>query len=266
MADNIVKFNPAMTDSNAYVGKGSGTGKDNNHARHYLYKGAGHMVHVRDWEPQRNNNFEVVITGLSELTLADGSTVKPPNAAERLMLSVESFSAPQIDIAQITTHYANNSIKWAGKPEFPNSTLVINDYIGIETEKILAAWFRCAYDFKTETIGWATNYKKTAYLIEYAPNGEYARTWRLDGCWLASMQLGDWNQQGNEQRKLSATLVYDRVIPDYELDALDDWDAESAGSVNAVAGEAVNLTTIEQNRDRYTYVTSKQTDNGSSNN
>lgn len=211
MANN---FFPGIADTNAYVK----LGKEDN--QRYLYKGTGHMVHVNAWEPQRNNNFEVVIVGLDSIVTADGKKQTMNSAAERIMLSVDSFSAPNITIGQITTHYANNSIKWAGKPEFPDSSLVINDYIGIKVEQILAAWFRCAYDFKTETIGLASNYKKTAYLIEYAPDGSNARSWKLDGCWLASFQLGDWNQQGNEQRKLTATLVYDRVIPDYAIDDL----------------------------------------------
>ena len=175
------------------------------------------MVGKDAWEPQRVNNFEVVIEGLDKLVYAgpDKEPHKLGSVAERIMLSVDSFSAPTIEIAQITTQYANNSIKWAGKPEFPNSTLVINDYIGMRVEQLLAAWFKCAYNFETECVGLARNYKKTAYLIEYAPDGSEARTWRLDGCWLASFQLGDWNQAGNEQRKLNATLVYDRVVPDY---------------------------------------------------
>lgn len=198
------KWKYALTDTNKYE-------------RNYLQKGTGHMVGKDAWEPQRVNNFEVVIEGLDELVYA-GSDKEPHklgSVAERIMLSVDSFSAPTIEIAQITTQYANNSIKWAGKPEFPNSTLVINDYIGMRVEQLLAAWFKCAYNFETECVGLARNYKKTAYLIEYAPDGSEARTWRLDGCWLASFQLGDWNQAGNEQRKLNATLVYDRVIPDY---------------------------------------------------
>ena len=189
----------------------------NEYARNYLQKGTYHMVGKDAWEPQRVNNFEVVIEGLDKLVYAgpDKEPHKLGSVAERIMLSVDSFSAPTIEIAQITTQYANNSIKWAGKPEFPNSTLVINDYIGMRVEQLLAAWFKCAYNFETECVGLARNYKKTAYLIEYAPDGSEARTWRLDGCWLASFQLGDWNQAGNEQRKLNATLVYDRVVPDY---------------------------------------------------
>lgn len=211
----MANFKNRMTDTNAYVNKNS----ENTGARSYLQKGTGHMVNVDAWEPQRVNNFEVVIQDLDELVFAGDSTPhKLGSVAERIMLSVDSFSAPTIEIAQITTQYANNSIKWAGKPEFQNSSIVINDYIGQRVEALLSAWFRCAYDFKTECIGLAKNYKKTAYLIEYAPDGSQARTWKLEGCWLASFQLGDWNQAGNEQRKLTATLVYDRVIPDYGLE------------------------------------------------
>lgn len=204
----------------------------------YAQKGTGHMVYSASWEPQRVNNFELYIEGLDDLvpaSLASGdiqytdgsitttsstteSLVKVSNAAERVMLSVDSFTAPTIEIAQITTHYGNNSIKWAGKPEFPNSSIVVNDYIGIQVERILSAWFQCAYDFTTEQIGLAQHYKKTGYLIEYDPKGTSARCWKLDGLWLASFNLGEWNQNGNEQRKINATLVYDRVMPDYGLD------------------------------------------------
>lgn len=189
----------------------------------YKKKGTGHMVGQAAWEPQRTNNFELVIEGLQYLIHAGGDPTNTGNYeatsdfAERLMLSVDSFTAPAIEITPITTQYGNNSIKWAGKPDFPNSSLVINDYIGIQTEEILSRWFRCAYDFVTESVGLAANYKKTAFLMEYAPNGGAPRVWRLDGCWLASFNLGEWSQEGNAQRKLNATLIYDRVVPDYGI-------------------------------------------------
>lgn len=219
MADNYSfhKFTYGIENTHQYVGSEK---SEKTKPYSYLRKGTGHMVRDESWEPQRINNFEVVIEGLDTLRLAGtDKDINLGSMAERIMLSVDSFSAPTIEIAQITTHYANNSIKWAGKPDFPNSSLVINDYIGQRVETLLAAWFQAAYNFQNETIGLAKNYKKTAYLIEYAPDGSESRVWRLEGCWLASFQLGDWNQQGNEQRKLNATLVYDRVIPDYGITA-----------------------------------------------
>ena len=250
---NWTTFNPAMNDTHTYVGS---NGRDSG-STSYLYKGTGHMVYASSWEPQRVNNFELVIEGLDTLVTANFDTgnisngystsnanesassrnqqspdiLKPPSAAERIMLSVDTFTAPAIEIAQITTQYGNNSIKWAGKPEFPTSSVTINDYIGIEVERILAAWFRCAYDFKSEKIGLARDYKKTGYIIEYDPKGGTARSWRLDGLWLASFNLGEWNQAGNEQRKINATLVYDRVVPDYGLDD-GDWANQSTVSTS----------------------------------
>lgn len=225
MADNYSfhQFTRGMDDTHAYIDNAVNRKHTDTS---YLRKGTGHMVRDESWEPQRINNFEVVIEGLDTLRLAGtNDDINLGSMAERIMLSVDSFSAPTIEIAQITTHYANNSIKWAGKPDFPNSSLVINDYIGQRVETLLAAWFQAAYNFQNETIGLAKHYKKTAYLIEYAPDGSESRVWRLEGCWLASFQLGDWNQQGNEQRKLNATLVYDRVIPDYGLEpsTSQDW-------------------------------------------
>ena len=205
----------------------------------YTKKGTGHMVGQAAWEPQRTNNFELVIEGLQTLMYAgqdpeSGTNNGDASYAQRIMLSVDSFTAPAIEITPITTQYGNNSIKWAGKPDFPNSSLVINDYIGIKTEEILSSWFRCAYDFITESVGLAANYKNTAFLMEYAPNGGEPRVWRLDGCWLASFNLGEWSQEGNAQRKLNATLIYDRVVPDYGV--VSSFDNSDAGNYWGTSG------------------------------
>lgn len=180
--------------------------------------GTSFMYDKAGWEPQRTNNFELIVDGLSKIKLPDGTEFQSPAGKERIMLSVASFTAPQLEIAQITTHYANNSVKWAGKPDFPNSSIVVNDYIGVQVEEILAAWFRAAYDFKSEKIGYAIDYKKTAYLVEYSPKGDNPRIWKLEGCWLANFNLGEWSQEGNQQRQINATFVYDRIYPLYKTD------------------------------------------------
>lgn len=201
------------TISSGYYGEGNQTSVEIGKSAKQL--GTGFMINQDTWEPQRTNNFELVIEGLDRIVMANGNIYKVPDAMDRIMLSVASFTAPSLEIDRITTHYANNSIKWAGKPNFPDSSIVINDYIGVGTEEVLSAWFRAAYDFKSEKVGLAKDYKKTAYLIEYAPQGGTPRIWKLDGCWIAQFQLGEWSQEGNQQRQLSATFIYDRIIPDY---------------------------------------------------
>lgn len=165
----------------------------------YRYRGTAHMVSSAGFEPQRNNNFEVQIIGLE--------------GAKKIMLAVASYSAPQININPIVIHYANNSIKYAGKPEFPDSTIVLNDYIGLNIEKVLVDWQKQVYDSETERIGLAVKYKKTAYLIEYSPDGRSYRQWKIYGCWPSQLQLGEFSQDGNALRQITLSLTYDRIVP-----------------------------------------------------
>lgn len=176
--------------------------------------GTYHMVNHSGFEPQRTNNFEVQIAGLNELINANDEKILISNAGELITLSVASYSAPQINLGNIPISYGNNKVKFAGLPEFPDSTIVLNDYIGIDVEYIISKWQSCVYDPASQKIGLAVNYKKTAYLHEFDPAGTNVRSWKLLGVWPAQMQLGDFNQEGNAARQITLTLIYDQAIPE----------------------------------------------------
>jgi len=180
-----------------------------------LNLGTYHMVGLDEFEPQRVNNFEVQIVGLTGLTSVARGVPVTDRASDYITLSVASYGAPQINVQPITVSYGNNKIKFAGLPEFPDSSIVINDYIGINVENILTAWQKLVYNPMTQVVGRASQYKKVAYLIEYDPSGQQARQWQLNGCWPSSLQLGDFNQEGNNVRQLNLTLTYDFCIPLY---------------------------------------------------
>lgn len=176
--------------------------------------GTYHMVNHAGFEPQRTNNFEVQIAGLDNLVNANGESIQMSNAGQLITLSVASYSAPQINLGNIPISYGNNKVKFAGLPEFPDSTIVLNDYIGIDIEYIISKWQSCVYDPVSQKIGLAKNYKKTAYLHEFDPAGTNVRSWKLLGVWPAQMQLGDFNQEGNAARQITLTLIYDQAIPE----------------------------------------------------
>ena len=179
------------------------------------YLGTYHMASTNNsdysFEPQRTNNFEVMITGLDNTITANGQTIG--NASEIITLSVASYSAPQINISPIVVPYGNNKVKFAGTPEFPDSNIVLNDYIGLNVERILQGWQKKVYNPDTQVIGYASQYKKEGYLIEYDPSGNNPRQWKLIGCWPSQLQLGDFNQEGNSVRQVIMTLTYDYAIP-----------------------------------------------------
>jgi len=179
-----------------------------------LQMGTYHMAQDGRFEPQRNNNFEVQIIGLDNLKTVHKQQNVSSDAGSSFTLSIASFKAPSMSISVIPVSYGNNKVKFAGIPEFENSDITFNDFIGIDVANILQAWFKLGYDMRTQKVGKKVGgYAKNGYLIEYDPSGETARQWQLVNCWLSSFDLGDFAQEGGSIRTVSATLVYDYAIP-----------------------------------------------------
>lgn len=175
--------------------------------------GAYHMIGNDNWEPQRTNNFEIHIYGLEGLTSADKSLKMPSNSGQFLTLSTKSVGDLGIGIDPITIDYGNNAIKFAGKPSYDNISLDFNDYVGIETERIIAAWHRLVYDPKTQKVGRASVYKKSAHLLEFSPDGGFRKCWELKGCFPTSITYGGYDQGGGSVRNIQVTLSVDYAIP-----------------------------------------------------
>lgn len=176
--------------------------------------GAYHMIGNDDYEPQRNNNFEVHIYGLDNLfSVNTGIHVPADIAEESLTLSAVSVGQINTNVGVLTVPYGNTKVKYAGLPEISDSDIVYNDYIGKSTERIIAAWHAIVFNPMTETIGRASEYKKSALLIETAPDGSRARAWRLQGCWPSNVQYGAYDYNGGATRQITMTLSYDIAIP-----------------------------------------------------
>lgn len=195
------------------------------------------MTTENGYEPQRTNNFEFQVTGLNTLTKA-GYAPKPgePNGysknisdilkdsdlAQELILSVNSAFTPRVSLSQLTIQYGNTQTKYAGIPTYDNGTIAYNDFYDKDTELVLKAWQYAAFDEETGAVGDAANYKKTAYLTMFSPSGRKARRYKLIGCWVADVNGDDFSNDGNNIRRLSATIVYDKAV------RLSEFNTESA--------------------------------------
>lgn len=176
--------------------------------------GAYHMIGDDDYEPQRNNNFEVHIFGLDNLaTIDQGREVRQDVAEESLTLSVVSVGQINTNVGILPIPYGNTKVKFAGLPDISDSDIVFNDYIGKSTERIIAAWHALVFNPKTEKIGRASQYKKPGILVETAPDGTRARMWQLKGCWPSNVQYGGYDYNGGQTRQITMTLTYDIAIP-----------------------------------------------------
>lgn len=174
--------------------------------------GTYHMIGNDNWEPQRTNNFELHIYGLNNLVSADKGLKMPSNADKFLTLCTQSVGDLGVQIGTHTIEYGNNSLNFAGKPSYGALSVTFNDYVGLETERIIAAWHRLVYDPKTQQIGRASVYKKSAHLLEFSPDGDYRKCWEIKGAFPTDVSYGGYDQSGG-LRQISVTVSIDYAIP-----------------------------------------------------
>ena len=175
--------------------------------------GAYHMIGQDAWEPQRTNNFEIRFPNLPQLFSIDRGIAMPTNASEILTLSTQSVGGLTTTIPAINVSYGNNTIKFAGKPEYSDITIVFRDFIGMQTERILMSWSKLVYDPATEKVGRASVYKQNGYLLEFAPDGTNLKTWQLQGAWPGNVSFSDYSNDDNSVRTANVTFYVDVAIP-----------------------------------------------------
>ena len=175
--------------------------------------GAYHMIGQDAWEPQRTNNFEIRFPNLPQLYSIDQGIAMPSNASDILTLSTQSVGGLTTNIPSLDVAYGNNTIKFAGKPEYSDITITFRDFIGMQTERILMAWSKLVYNPATEKVGRASVYKQNGYLLEFAPDGTNIKTWQLQGAWPGDVSFSDYDNESNNIRTATVTFHVDVAIP-----------------------------------------------------
>jgi hypothetical protein len=178
-----------------------------------LKMGSWHQIGQDDWEPQRTNNFEIVFPNLNGLTSIDTGLAMPGNANELLTLSVVSATVPSTQIDVLKVWYGNDAVNFAGRPTYSDIEVVIGDKIGIATENILMSWHKKVLNPKTEAVGRASGYKYDAYLNKYSPDGVLVGRYQLRGCFPTTVTPGQFSNEDNSLRNITATFSVDVAIP-----------------------------------------------------
>lgn len=171
----------------------------------------------KSYEPVRTNNFRFIVPGLERLlrvggTLGDKSDYIT-NGTEIIDFSVISFDAPHFQQNPIQVQRGNSTINFAGKPQFSNGTLTINDFTGADGKSVLEAWQALSYDVVNDTINTSDKYKMNATVLEYLPDNTLVRYWEIIGCWVSGIQEDGWNNESANKKTVRATITYDRAIP-----------------------------------------------------
>lgn len=184
--------------------------------------GTYHMAaNTNLYEIQRTNNFEFIVTdidGIQKAGMIGGETNGAiDNAQEIIRMAVSSASVPYFTQGAIEVKRGNNTMKFAGVPTFDAGTIKVNDYIGASAKEVLLAWQALSYNVVTEKVGLASDYKKDCYLVEYTPDYQKVRQWKMHGCWISKLAGGEFSSDSNDKMQIDVTIEYDKA----ELDTSD---------------------------------------------
>ena len=173
-------------------------------------------------EPQRTNNWfiEIYLDNLVSQVAGFGGIGQIPAGINGLVnldvlkLALQSGFNPSSSKEDIQVPYLNEVIFFAGRRMVDPGTIELLDYVDRSTADIIYAWDLMCHDYQTGQVGLARNYKKTARIFNFAPNGDYVRQWRLDGVWPQAVSYagGGLNMASSEPVRIPITLRYDRFF------------------------------------------------------
>lgn len=180
---------------------------------------------LQNYEAARSGFFTLIVDDLDNIlkstyigNAADAQdTDRIANAQEILKLNVTASSVPQFTIQTQQYTRGNEVVKFAGKPQWSNASITVDDVVGLNTKEILLSWKALAYNTHTRKGGRMKDYKKTCTLVEYTQDYEPIRSWTLYGCFVTAVNDSEFNKESDNKRSLTATIEYDRAEESYDI-------------------------------------------------
>ena len=176
-------------------------------------------TNLANYEAARTGFFSLIVDDIDNIVkasysgdprdAADGDKIA--RAQETLKLNVVGAPVPHFKVNTLSYKRGNDTVNFAGTPEFNTGTIVVDDVVGLDTKSILMAWQALAYNVYTRKGGRMKDYKKNCTLIEYTQDFEQIRSWTLYGCFITDLQEDDFNKESDNKRQIKASIIYDRA-------------------------------------------------------
>lgn len=176
-------------------------------------------ANLASYEAARTGFFSLIVDNIDNIVNAafsgdprDASeNDKISKAQETLKLNVVKAPVPHFTLSTLQYKRGNDTVKFAGVPEFQSGSITVDDVVGMDTKSILMAWQALAYNVYTRKGGRMKDYKKTCTLIEYTQDFEQIRSWTLYGCWISDITESEFDKENDGKRQIQAKLEYDRA-------------------------------------------------------
>ena len=176
-------------------------------------------TNLANYEAARTGFFSLIVDDIDNIVSAAFSgdhrdatnSDKIARAQETLKLNVVKAPVPHFSLKKEEFRRGNDVVTFAGVPTFESGDITVDDVVGMDTKSILMAWQALAYNVYTRKGGRMKDYKKNATLIEYTQDFEQVRSWTIYGCWISSIQEGEFDKENDGKRQIRAKLEYDRA-------------------------------------------------------
>lgn len=176
-------------------------------------------TNLANYEAARTGFFSLIVDDIDNIVNAAFSgdraaatdKDKIARAQETLKLNVVKAPVPHFTLTPLEYKRGNDTVKFAGVPEFQTGSITVDDVVGMDTKSILMAWQGLAYNVYTRKGGRMKDYKKNATLIEYTQDFEQVRKWNIYGCWISGISEGEFDKENDGKRQITADIQYDRA-------------------------------------------------------
>ena len=181
---------------------------------------ASHLGSTSDelaFEPQRANNGIIVVDKITGWNLPSGI-----DGDSCITLALESFPIPEDENSVLEMHYMNEVQKAAGPARTLEMEVVVKDFVDVAVAQYLLQWRRRVYNpeaipavlggIRQGAVGLAKNYKTTAAVYLFAPDGSTNRHYTLQGVWPSKLSPGSVDMTSEDQVKITMVLQVDRIM------------------------------------------------------
>ena len=135
-----------------------------------------------------------------------------------LTKQVMDFARPNLNFNPVTLDIYNSKIYMVGKPEWQEITVQLRDDALGRVTQMIGSQVQRQFDFLNQASAVAGIDYKFTTRFEALDGGNGAATpnvierWRIDGCFISTVNYNDFNYQTNDASTISMTLRYDNAI------------------------------------------------------
>lgn len=161
--------------------------------------------------PKQRNRWQVTFSGLAKLVSGASS--------RELTRQAITVSRPSLTFNEITMHRYNSTAYIAGKHEWQPLSLTLEDDITglasyavqgqMETQQRLVGADLPGSWLNTAATG--SDYKFGTMLQQLDGNEGIVETWKLEGCWLQTVDFGDLDYSSGDAATIALTIRFDHA-------------------------------------------------------